>query len=342
MSTRVAVTTSSFAQFSRQPLALLEAHGLHVTLNPLGRTLTAAEAAEQLRGCCGVIAGTEPLSRRVLEALPELRVISRCGTGMGAVDAVAARELGIQLCNTPDAPTQAVAELTLGVLLDVLRQVSRMDRELRAGIWKKRMGGLLCGKHVGIIGMGRIGTAVARLCAAFGAQVACTDPDSTRGTAFQRLPLEDLLRRSDIVSLHCPLPAQNTGTPPPSATSFSATACAAVPPAAGFPAALLGARELALLPQGALLLNLARGGLVDEQALAEMLRTGRLGGAALDVYAQEPYNGPLRALDNVVLTPHCASYAREARIAMEMEAARNLLAALKLPETPPNAQTPTA
>ena len=305
----ISITPSTFAKFSTAPLDMLRDAGLHIRCNQLGRTLTEEESLQQLRGATGVIAGTEPLTRRVLTALPDLHIISRCGTGLDSVDLEAAQACGIRVRTTPDAPTLAVAELTLGMMLDLLRHVSRMDREVRAGTWKKRMGSLLCGKRTGIIGMGRIGSTVARLCAAFGAHVAYADPSDARGTGFPRMALDDLLRWSEILTLHCPLPTRHGAS-------------------GVFPAPLLGRRELELLPHGALVLNLARGGLIDEDALYDLLCTEALGGAGLDVYRQEPYAGRLRMLPNVILTPHCASYAREARIRMEIEAVRNLLNAL--------------
>jgi D-3-phosphoglycerate dehydrogenase len=296
---RIAITTSSFARHDEAPLRLLRDAGLEIVLNPHGRTLTANEAGQTLAGCAGVVAGTEPLNREVLAALPELRVISRVGVGLDNIDLDYAAERGILVRSTPDGPTRAVAELTLAVALDLLRQVSRMDRALRRGEWNKRMGRLLLGRRVGVIGLGRIGRAVAGLFAGLGAEAAFADPVAVEAP-WPRLALPELLARSEIVSLHC-----GKQTKP-----------------------LLGPAELDLLPAGAYVLNLARGGLVDEAALAERLADGRLAGAALDVYAREPYAGPLCGLENAVLTPHAASYALEGRVKMETDAARNLVEAL--------------
>ncbi len=300
---KIAVTTSTFAQYSEEPLNLLRAAGHEVILNPHGRALTEAEAADLLRGCAGVVAGTEPLTAAVLEALPDLRAISRCGTGMDSVDREAAAARGIAVRNTPDAPTRAVVELTVGFALDLVRGISRMDRDIRAGVWKKRMGNLIHGKTVGIIGYGRIGRAVGAAFAALGCPVAFFDPfvtDSPSGA--ERLNFLPLLERSDIVTLHCAKPKDG--------------------------AAVLNAAALDKMKRGALVLNAARGGLVDEEALLARLQSGHLAGAALDVFGREPYDGPLAKLDNTVLTPHIGSYALEARVLMETEAVRNLLEAL--------------
>ncbi|MDR0239784.1 MAG: phosphoglycerate dehydrogenase [Deltaproteobacteria bacterium] len=298
---KVAITTSSFARYSDEPLELLRRCGMSYVLNETGRALTEDEAIDILRGCIGVAAGTEKLSRRVLDACPDLRVISRCGTGMDSVDLAAAEEKGIAVRNTPDGPTQAVAELTLAYALDLLRGVTRMDRELRAGAWKKRMGFLLAGKRVGIVGFGRIGRAAADLFAACGAQIAFADP-FTGDNVYQQMELDALCAWAQLISLHCSPPKD--GTP------------------------LMHAERLARMRPGSWLINAARGGLVDEEALCRLLQDGHLAGAALDVFAREPYTGPLVGFENVILTPHIGSYAQESRIRQEVDTVKNLLDAL--------------
>lgn len=299
---KVAVTTSSFARYSDEPLEHLRRSGFEYVLNETGRKLTEDEAVTLLQGCVGVAAGTEALTRRVMEACPNLRAISRCGTGMDSVDLCAAQERGIVVRNTPDGPTQAVAELTLALALDLLRGVTRMDREMRAGVWKKRMGFLLEGKKVGIVGFGRIGRAAARLFTAFGARIAFSDP-AADDDAHQKMEIDELCAWAQLVTLHCSKPKDGK--------------------------AVISAERLALMPQGALLINAARGGLVDEQALAAHLASGRLAGAAVDTFDQEPYSGPLLQFENVILTPHIGSYGREARIRMEIDTIKNLLDALQ-------------
>ncbi len=221
---------------------------------------------------------------------------------MDSVDLGAAKEKGIAVRNTPDAPTRAVAELTLAYALDLLRGVARMDRDVRAGIWKKRMGVLLEGKRVGIVGFGRIGRAVATLFAAFGAQIAFADP-AAHDSVHPKMELDALCAWAQLVSLHCSTPKD--GKP------------------------VMSAQLLELMQPGSWLINAARGGLVDEEALFGLLQSGRLAGAALDVFAEEPYTGPLAGLDNVILTPHIGSYAQESRIRQEVETVKNLLEELR-------------
>ena len=297
---KIALTTSSFAQFSDEPVRLLKDAGHTPVLNPHGRKLTEDETIELVKGCVGVVAGTEPLTRRVLEALgPDLKVVSRCGVGMDNVDQDAARELGIAVRNTPLGPTLAVVELTLGLVLNLLRETGRMDRELRAGTWKKRMGFNLKGKKLGVVGFGRIGRAVAEGFAPHGVDIAFYDPFVEASDGFTKMDLPELLKWADIATLHCSKPKEG-----------------------GY---LLGREELAGMKDGAWLVNCARGGLVDEAALFHGLESGKLAGAAVDVFESEPYTGPLTGLDNVVLTPHIGSYAREGRIQMEIDSVKNLL-----------------
>ncbi len=298
---KIAITTSSFARFGDEPLRLLQEAGIDYVLNDKGRPLTEDETISILDGCVGVAAGTEPLTRKVMDALPGLRVISRCGVGVDNVDLAAAEARGIAVRNTPGGPTLAVAELTVALILSLLRHVGLMSREMHGGVWKKHMGSLLYQKRVGIIGMGRIGCALTRRLAAFETEIAYADP-LVENAAVPRLGLEELLDWADIVTLHCPKP--ENGAP------------------------VLDGRKLSLMRRGSYLINAARGGLVDEDALYGLLMSGHIAGAALDVYAKEPYDGPLRGLDNVILTPHVGSHARESRQIMETDTIKNLLEAL--------------
>jgi D-3-phosphoglycerate dehydrogenase len=300
---RILVSTSSFGVADPSPLRRLEAEGLDVSLNPYGRVLAEDEVVELIRDADGIIAGTEQLSEHVLGQAPRLRVISRVGTGLESVDLAAAERRGIRVFNTPDALTDAVAELTVGGMLALLRRLPELNASLHAGRWEKQMGSLLRGKTVGVVGLGRIGKAVARLVTPFRARVIASDvePDhewaSDHGVELVRL--DELLRNADIVTIHA-----------------SGAAC------------LIGPAEFALMKEGAVLVNVARGWLVDEPALAAALDAGRLSACYLDTFGREPYDGVLCGMPNVLLTPHIGSYAREARVQMESEAVENLLAAL--------------
>ncbi len=306
MKPRVLISTTSFGACGRAPLERLRRAGIETVLNPHGRRLRRTETVELLAGVAGVIAGTETLDREVLAAAPALEVVSRCGSGLDNVDLEAARELGVRVYSTPEAPVDAVAELTLAGILHLSRRLGEADRAVREGTWSKPMGRLLAGKTVGIVGLGRIGKALVRLLPPFRVELLASDPEpdsefaERHGVEF--VTLEELLERSDIVSLHL-----DAGPRPPR---------------------LLDRMHLARMRPDAILVNCARGGLVDEEALAERLREGLIGGAFLDVYEREPYRGPLAGLASVLLTPHIGSYAAESRLRMELEAVDNLLEGL--------------
>lgn len=301
----VLLSVSSFGAADPAPRERLDAAGLQVRDNPHGRRLKKDEILELIPDVDALIAGTEPLDADVLATARKLRVISRVGVGLDNVDLNAARAEGIVVRNTPDAVTNPVAELTLSSIVNLLRHVSLMDRELRDGDWNRRMGRLLTGRTVGIIGLGRIGRRLSELLAPFDVRIVASEraPDhqvaERLGVTF--VPLEQLLAEADVVTLHLP-----GGSRP-----------------------IIGADQLAAMKPDAVLVNTSRGGLVDERALHDALSEGRLAAAYVDTFEDEPYEGPLRDLPNVLLTPHAGSFTAEARLQMEMEAVENMLAALE-------------
>lgn len=295
----IAISTSSFGKESGEPLERLRAAGHQIRLNPHGRALTADEARGFLDGVVGLVAGTEKLTADVLRGARGLKAIARVGVGMDSVDLGACEELGIKVSNTPTAHVDAVAELALGGLLALLRRLPAGDASIRAGRWDKPMGRLLSGSTVGVVGYGRVGQAFARLCRAFGTTILAHDPAATSFEGARAVDLAELLRVSDVVSLHLPFS--------PSARH------------------MIGAAELSTMKPGAVLVNTARGGLIDDAALAAHLRERPAAGAYLDCFEVEPYRGPLAELPNTVLSGHIGSYARECRVAMEREAVDNLL-----------------
>jgi D-3-phosphoglycerate dehydrogenase len=303
---KIFVTLSTFAEFSRRPLELLEESGAPFELNPTGKRVTPEQLLEQGREATVLVAGVETYDEAVLSALPRLRCISRCGVGTDAIDLAAARARRVTVLNTPDPPTQAVAELALSMILALSRQLLKQSALVSAGQWVRLPAHLVSGRSVGIVGLGRIGRRVAELLTPFGAELVGSDPfvDPKWAEAHRvrLVPLDTLLRSCDVVTLHA---ARSADRP-----------------------LYLGAAELASMKTGAILINLARGGMVDEASLYEALRSGALGGAGLDVYAEEPYRGPLCELGNVVLTPHTATLTVETRTEMETQCIKNALAFL--------------
>lgn len=301
MKNNILITTSSF---DAEILSLLDAYNLKAILNPYKRKLTENEVADLIQQYqpIGMIAGVEPLTGAVLKNAPFLKIISRCGIGMDSVDLVVAEGLGIKVTNTPDAPTIPVAELTIGLMISLIRSLHVSDSAIRDGQWDRPMGGLLYGKTIGVIGCGRIGSYVAKLLTAFGCNLIGYDPFCARHDSLKLTTLEDLLRVSDLVSLHLPYSEDNHY--------------------------LINAERIGLMKNGAILINASRGGLVDEDALVEALESGKLAGAAFDCFEHEPYAGPLAQLSNTLLTAHIGSYAREGRKIMEQQAMENLIGGL--------------
>ena len=306
MANTILITTSSFGMDSAE-IKALEAAGFTPRLNPYGRRLTEDEVSSLLtEDVVGMVAGVEPLTQAVISNSSSLKVISRCGAGMDSVDLNAAQQAGITVCNTPAAPAPAVAELTIGLMLDVLRGISFQDRTLRRHEWDRPQGGLLGARTIGLIGYGHIGKLVATIASSFGAKIIAHDPFAKPSPEdiATLVDFDTLITQADIISLHTPyLPELHH---------------------------IINADVLAQMKPGAILINAARGGLVDEAALHQALTSGHIGGAGLDVFEDEPYTGPLTALDQVVLTAHVGSYAKETRVMQEAEAVMNLMQALGL------------
>ncbi|HCC33690.1 MAG TPA: hydroxyacid dehydrogenase [Clostridiales bacterium] len=307
MGYRVLVTPRSFAQLDREPLTRLEESGCEVRRNPGERPLTEAEMADAIAGADGLIVGIDPVTERVLAAAPGLRVISKYGAGVDNIDLPAASNRRIVVTATPDANTEAVADLTLGLMLAAARGIAHAHTALREGSWQRHLGRDLWGRSLGLVGTGRIGRAVARRARGFDMSILAYDlqPDPTwaAGVGAAYVPLEELFAGSDFVSLHIPVT--------PSTHQ------------------LVGHRLLGLMRPSAVLVNTARGGLIDETALVEVLTAGGIFAAALDVFASEPLQDErLRSAPRVVLTPHIGASSRGALLRMGQEAVDNLLAVL--------------
>ena len=225
-------------------------------------------------------------------------VISRVGIGLDSVDLEAAKEFGIRVLNTPDAPTQAVAEFTIGMIMAVLRKIRQLDLAVRQGKGKGDSGVLMAGKTLGIIGCGRIGSRVAKICEAIGCKTIGYDPYIKAHGQIEIVELKELIEKSDIVTLHVPRTPETEN--------------------------IISKEEIAGMKKGAVLINISRGGLIDEDALYDALKDGKLYGAALDCFAQEPYTGKLTELDNIVLSSHMGSSTVETRAEMETQAIENL------------------
>lgn len=301
---KVLITTSSFNLGNFAQAKSLHDAGISIEVNPHGRRLSEDEVADLVAtDVIAILAGLEPLTDRVLSNAKSLRVIARCGTGLDSVDLQAASRLGIDVFNTPDAPTQAVAELTIAHMLNSLRHISTTDSNMRSGMWTPTMGSLLATKTVGLIGVGRIGSAVAKLAHAFGSRVIGFDPVVSSHNSVEMLSLDEVLTQADIVSLHVPINDQTHH--------------------------IVNASAISRMKTGSIVVNVSRGGLIDESALHDALKSQHLSGAALDCFEDEPYSGPLLQIPGVHVTAHMGSYARETRDLMEVEASTNLVNGLR-------------
>jgi D-3-phosphoglycerate dehydrogenase len=296
---KVLITTVPFADKNRQPIEQLQAAGIEYLVNPIGRKLKEDELAEMVSDFDVLIAGTEPITDKVMNRAPRLKLISRVGIGLDSVDLLAAERRGIQVSYTPDAPAPAVAELTIGLMLSLLRSVHVANAQMHRGEWHRYFGRRISEVSIGIIGAGRIGGRVLRHLAALGCpRVLCNDTAPTHMMApefkVEWVDKETIYREADMISLHVPLTVHTKN--------------------------MIRSEQIATMKSDVLLINTARGGIINEADLAEALRTGIIGGAAVDVFDHEPYGGELATLDRCLLTSHMGSMSIDCRTRMEIEA----------------------
>jgi len=296
---KVAISTSSFATADSAPLDLLHAKGVNVISNPFSRKLTEDEIINHLEGVDGLVAGLEPLNNSVFTQCPQLKAIARVGIGMDNVDMEAADKADILVSNTPDGPTDAVAEMTLSAALALSRDILYSNTTLHNKEWKKSIGLSLKHAKVLFIGYGRIGRKAAELFCALGSQIMIYDPvvdinDMKLGEKL--VELKEGFATADIITLH-----------------------------AGGNKSILTTTEFEQMQNGVIILNSARGELIDEKALITALDSGKVASAWLDVFSEEPYTGKLTEYEQVLLTPHISTYTIQCRRDMEITAVNNLL-----------------
>jgi D-3-phosphoglycerate dehydrogenase len=305
---RLLVTPTSYGKNDPRLKTGLEQLVGEVIYNPTGKPLASAEVARLLPGIDGYIAGLDEIDQAALAAADCLKVISRYGVGVDAVDLAAAREKGIVVTNTPGANSVSVAELALGLMLALARQIPEAAGAVRQGKWPRPSGASLEGKTVGILGLGAIGKQLARRLAGFDGHILAHDPFADAAFAAQAgvelASMDEVLRRSDFVSLHLPVLPETRG--------------------------LVNAEFLGKMKKGAFLVNTARGELVDEAALLAALQSGALRGAALDALVAEPPDPghPLLALPQVIVTPHLGAQTDGATNNMGWLAMQDCLAVL--------------
>lgn len=308
---KIVITCTQMARDVDLVRPVFDQMGMEVVCPPVVQELSGAELVAALDGAVGVIAGDDRFTAEVIARCPDLKVISKWGIGVDAIDLAAAAEHGVAVTNTPSAFDDEVADVTLGYLVLLARQLHVIDRGVRNGQWPKPVGTSLAGRTLGVVGLGGIGRAVARRALAMGMIVVGTDPSrdsrqEAKELGVETVAIDELLHRSAAVTLNCPL----------NPTTFH----------------LMNQYRFSQLQRGAYLINTARGPVVDEQALVEALEAGTVAGAALDVFEREPLSpgSPLLRFDQVIFGAHNASNTREASVRTHWRALRNLIEALDL------------
>lgn len=301
---KVLITTVPFGENTRLPFELLEKARIEYLVNPLGKKLTENEVAHMVRDYDAIIAGTEPITDKVLESAKNLKMISRVGIGLDSVNLNSAKTRGINVSYTPDAPAPAVAELTIGLILNLLRSVHISNTQMHQGLWNRYLGRRLEEVTIGIIGVGRIGRFLLRKTKGFGISKILVNDISPNRELDNEFKLEwtakeNIYKEADIITLHLPL------------THLTRN--------------MILKKELQEMKRDAILINTSRGGIINELDLYHVMKTGHLSGAAIDVFEQEPYKGPLSDLDRCLLTAHMGSMSIDCRAKMELEATEEVV-----------------
>ena len=296
---KVLITTVPFGENNRFPLDLLENAGIEYLVNPHNKKLTENQLSELIGDFEVLIAGTEQITDKVMSQAPKLKLISRVGIGLDSVDLNAAKKRGIKISYTPDAPAPAVAELTLSMILTLLRSVHVSNLQMHHGNWERIFGRRLTDVTVGIIGVGRIGTHLLRCMSGFGKiKILANDimPNNKLNRDFnlEWVTKDQIYKESDIISLHLPLTFLTRN--------------------------MICREHLLQMKKGAFVINTSRGGIINEDDLYKAMEEGHLGGAAIDVFEDEPYTGKLIEIDRCLLTAHMGSMSIDCRSQMEIEA----------------------
>lgn len=296
---KVLITTVPFSEKNKLPLELLDGAEAEYVINPLNKKLTESELAEMVTDFDVIIAGTEPITDFVMEKATKLKMISRVGIGLDSVDLIAAEKRDIKVSYTPDAPAPAVAELTIGLLITLLRSVQLSNIEMHAGEWKRYFGKRIADSTIGIIGLGRIGTRILNRLVVFGTPRLLVndlspDPALDRSFKLEWVDKNTIYKESDIISLHLPL------------TKLTKN--------------MISKEQLEMMKPNAAIINTSRGGIINEHDLYNAMKNGHLSGAAIDVFEQEPYSGLLAEIDRCLLTAHMGSMSEDCRTRMEVEA----------------------
>jgi D-3-phosphoglycerate dehydrogenase / 2-oxoglutarate reductase len=301
---KVLITTVPFGDKNRYPLEILENNNIEYLINPLNKKLTEDELLSLISDFDAIVAGTESISDKVMEKASNLKMISRVGIGLDSVDLLAAEKRNIKVSYTPDAPAPAVAELTIGMMLTLLRSVHISNSQMHLGKWHRFFGRRLSEVTIGIIGVGRIGQGVLKHLEGFGSPKILVNDESVKSNIDNKLYVEwsskeEIYKRSDIISLHLPLTIETKD--------------------------MIKKEHLLSMKSDAIIINTSRGGIINEGDLYEVMQSGHLGGAAVDVFNNEPYDGDLNKIKRCLLTAHMGSMSIDCRTRMEIEATEEVV-----------------
>ena len=298
------ITTVPFGNMDSSPIGQLEKAGIKYLVNPLNKKLTEEELIEMVTDFDVIIAGTEQITKRVFDNADNLKMIARVGIGLDSVDLLEAEKQNVIVSYTPDAPAPAVAELTIGLMLSLLRSVHLSNIEMSNGKWNRYFGRRLSDVTIGIIGVGRIGTRVLRHLEGFGSPKILVNDTNSNLSLDKKFNVEwvdkDIIcKQSDIVTIHTPLTTKTKN--------------------------MITKKQLLNMKEDAIIINTARGGIINEKDLYDVMKSGHLSGAAIDVFDHEPYNGKLRELERCILTAHMGSMSIDCRNRMEIEATEEVI-----------------
>ena len=295
---KVLITTIPFGEKDSLPLDLLKKSGIKYLINPFNKKITEDQLADIVTDFDAIIAGTEPITEKVMNRAPNLKLISRVGIGLDSVDLLAAQKRGIKVSYTPEGPSLAVAELTLGLMLTLLRSVHVSNSQMHKGIWHRFFGKRLEEVTVGIIGVGRIGTIVLKRLKGFGTSKILVNDIVPNRELDSEFKLEwtskgKIYKEADIISLHIPM------------TNLTKN--------------MIRKEHLLTMKSDAIIINTSRRGIINEHDLYELMQSEHLSGAAIDVFEKEPYDGPLKEIERCLLTAHMGSMSVDCRTRMEIE-----------------------
>jgi len=305
---KVLITTVPFGDANDLPLRLLKKNNIDYLINPLNKKLTEAELIEIVEDFDVIIAGTEEISKKVMHKAQNLKMISRVGIGLDSVDLVEARKKGILVSYTPDAPAPAVSELSVGLILSLIRSTHLSNIEMHRGNWHRYFGRRIPNCKIGIVGFGRIGQGLVKHLVSFSPEKIFVneinlDKLSEYSDKVNFVSKEFLYENADVISFHVPLTSKTKN--------------------------MVRYEHLIKMKSDAVIINTSRGGIVNEDDLYKVMKSGHLSGAAVDVFDKEPYDGKLNKLDNIILTAHMGSMSKDCRSTMEIEATEEAIRFIK-------------